>query len=62
MKLSRRDGCMLRRQSVLEVSNVKIVNLLGRIVTIDLFSNSSLGSSQASMLKDDLIVINSVPY
>ena len=62
MKLSRRDGCMLRRHSVLEVSNVKIVNLLGRIVTIDLFSNSSLGSSQASMLKDGLIVINSVPY
>ena len=53
---------MLRRHSVLEVSNVKIVNLLGWIVTIDLFSNSSLGSSQASMLKDDLIVINSVPY
>ena len=62
MKLSRRDGCMLRRQSVLEVSNVKIVNLLGRLVTIDLYINSSLGSSQASMLKDDLIVINSVPY
>ena len=57
--MSRRDGCMLRRHSVLEISNFKIVNLLERI---DLDSNSSLGSSQVNMLKDGLIVIHSVPY
>ena len=60
--MSRRDGCMLRRHSMLEISNFKIVNLLERIVTIDLDSNSSLGSSQVNMLKDGLIVIHSVPY
>ena len=57
--MSRRDGCMLRRHSVLEISNFKIVNLLERI---DLDSNSSLGSSQVNMLKDGLFVIHSVPY
>ena len=60
--MSRRDECMLRRHSVLEISNFRIVNLLERIVTIDLVSNSSLGSSQVNMLKDGLIVIHSVPY
>ena len=57
--MSRRDECMLRRHSVLEISNFKIVNLLERI---DLDSNSSLGSSQVNMLKDGLFVIHSVPY
>ena len=60
--MSRRDGCMLRRHSMLEISNFKIVNLLERIVTIDLDSNSRLGSCQVNMLKDGLIVIHSVPY
>ena len=47
---------------MLEISNFKIVNLLERIVTIDLDSNSRLGSCQVNMLKDGRIVIRSVPY